>query len=345
MKQSKIRIYSVITYIMLLGINIFMLFFLRNYFNLLFFAALIIAPVFSFLCAFFLSGNIKLSLSGASLVENRQNEFQFSVHIDNSSIFFANNCVAFITVSNSLFCEKTTHSINIPVNPFMETTVDYPVKSPHCGIVTISVDTVYIYDLFNLFRLKKKVNITRDITVFPDGKLPDDDFTMDFSEGFNNLDESTIKGNESSEVSDIREYIPGDKLQNIHWKLTAKKDILMVKEHVSLTSTQLLFYIELADLPDGTLDSVLDYAYGIGRYLCDENIPFTYLWYSAKYKECRSCLIPDMEHLNEALCRILYETPYSNYKEIRQQIPVMCGHENFITIGADYVMEKEKQAE
>ncbi len=343
MKHSKIQLYSIITYIFLLGINFFMLFFLRNYFNLLFFAALIIAPVFSFVCVFFLRRNIKLSLSGASIVENRLHEFKFSIHVDNPSVLFANNCVIYITVSNALFGKKNIHSINLPINPLMESTVDYPVKSPHCGVITVSIDSICIYDFFNIFRLKKDFNVIREITIFPNMEILDDEFTMDFSEGYDNLEESTIKGNESSEVSDIREYIPGDKLQNIHWKLSAKKELLMVKEHISLTSTQLLFYIELADLKNQTLDMILDYAYGIGAYLCNENIPFSFLWYSIKRKECRTYLILCMEQLKEAICEILFEIPFENYKEIRQQIPMMCGHENFITIGADYVLEKEEE--
>ncbi len=345
MKQSKIRFFSIMTYIMLLVINTFMLFFLRNYFNLMFLAALIIAPFFSFIIGFFLCRTVQFSLNSASLVENRHNEFQFSVHVDNPSILFTNNCVVFITVSNELFGEKTTHSINIPINPFMESKVIYPVKSAHCGVISISVNSVVIFDIFNLFRFHKNINVTREIPVFPDESIIDNTFTMDFSQGCNNMDESTIKGNDTSEVSEIREYIPGDKLQNIHWKLSAKKDILMVKERMSLTSTQLLFYIELADLENEALDTVLDYAYGIGTFLCTENKPFTFLWYSVKRQECRSHFILNLDDLRECLCEILYESPFANYKELRSQIPLMCGHENFITIGADYVLEKEKQSE
>lgn len=342
MKQSKIRFYSIITYILLLGINIFMLVFLRNYFNLMFLAALIIAPFFSFIMGAFLCRSIQFSLSAASLVENRRNEFQFRIHLDNPTILFANNCVVFVTVTNELFGEKTTHSINIPINPFVESKVDYPVKSSHCGVITVSVDSVRVFDLFNLFRFNRDISLTREIPVFPDEKVIDETFHMDFSEGYNNLEESTIKGHDTSDVSEIREYIPGDKLQNIHWKLSAKKDILMVKERVSLTSTQLLFYIELAGRKDQTLDTILDYAYGIGIHLCRENVPFTFMWYSVKRRECRSHLILSSEDLKEGLCEILYESPFANYKEIRSQIPVMCGHENFITIGADYVLEKEE---
>lgn len=38
-------------------------------------------------------------------------------------------------------------------------------------------------------------------------------------------------GSDNSEVFQIREYAPGDRLQNIHWKLSAKAEDLMVREH------------------------------------------------------------------------------------------------------------------
>lgn len=38
-------------------------------------------------------------------------------------------------------------------------------------------------------------------------------------------------GTDHSEVFQIREYVPGDRLQNIHWKLSAKSDDLMVREY------------------------------------------------------------------------------------------------------------------
>lgn len=38
-------------------------------------------------------------------------------------------------------------------------------------------------------------------------------------------------GYDNSELFQVREYQKGDRLQNIHWKLTAKQDMFMVKEH------------------------------------------------------------------------------------------------------------------
>ena len=38
------------------------------------------------------------------------------------------------------------------------------------------------------------------------------------------------KGDDPSEIFDIREYADGDKIQRIHWKLSSKTGDLMVKE-------------------------------------------------------------------------------------------------------------------
>ena len=38
------------------------------------------------------------------------------------------------------------------------------------------------------------------------------------------------KGNDLSEIFDIREYVPGDDIRSIHWKLSSKTDTLILKE-------------------------------------------------------------------------------------------------------------------
>ncbi|MDD6571791.1 MAG: DUF58 domain-containing protein [Thermoflexaceae bacterium] len=345
MNKSFARYFAIIGYFSLILFNGFMFYFLGNYFNLIFLCALIIIPFISFFSTVLLVPFVSADITGASVVEKRHDEFLFHVTLKNSSFLFTNNSVLHVTIKNPLFEESETHTVNLPITPFHPVSVTYPVSSAHCGIVTITLSELYIYDMLNIFTFQKKLDLTREIPVFPDFSIVDNDFSMDFSEGINNLDESQSKGNDTSEVSDVREYIPGDKLQNIHWKLSAKKDILMVKERLSLTSSQLLFYIELAYTKENLLDTILDYAYGIGFFLCNHNIPFTYMWYSARKKECRFCTILNSSTLKDTIYEILYEIPLENYMEIRDSIKTLSGHENYITIGVDYVLEKEAAKE
>lgn len=340
--NSFVRVFSIITYIFLFLFNGFMLLFLGNYFNYIFLAAMIVVPLGTYFSCRFLVKKINPVVTGAVLVDNRDDEFIFNLEFSNLSIFFTNNCVACINISNSFFNETHTHTINFAISPFATTTVTYPVKSGHCGIVTINISEIIVYDLLNIFTIKRSVNITKEIPVFPNYNVIDEEFDMDFSQGYSNLEESQHKGNDTSEVSDIREYIPGDKLQNIHWKLSAKKDLLMVKEHVSLTSSQLIFYIELANPEGNVLDLIMDSAYGIGIYLVNSQIPFSYMWYSMQNAQIRTAFITGMPQLKDTIFEMLYEKPLDDYQEIRRRIALFSGHENFITIGVDYVLEKEK---
>ncbi len=339
---SYVRIFSIFTYIFLFLFNCFMLLFLGNYFNYIFLAAMIVVPVGTYFSCRFLVNKITPQITGATLVDNQINEFVFNLEFRNSSFLFTNNCVATVTIENSFFGEKTTHSVNFAASPFATAVITYPVKSSHCGIVTITIDELYVYDLLNIFTLKRKLALTREIPVFPNYNEISDDFDMDFSEGYSDLEESQHKGNDTSEVSDIREYIPGDKLQNIHWKLSAKKDSLMVKEHVSLTSSQLIFYIELANPEGNVLDLIMDTAYGIGIYLVNNHIPFSFMWYSIRNMGCRTSFITNETTLHDTVFEMLYEKPLEDYLDTRRLIPAISGHTNFITIGVDYVLEKEK---
>ena len=47
------------------------------------------------------------------------------------------------------------------------------------------------------------------------------------------------------EVSEIREYRPGDRMHNIHWKLSAKRDEIMVYEFISEQNIMPVIYLAI----------------------------------------------------------------------------------------------------
>lgn len=345
MNKSNVKFFSITCYIMLLIINGFMFYFLGTYFNLIFLAALIVVPVFSYINGMLAARFAEVSVSGAKYVESRNDEFVFSINVKNKSVFFSNSCVMHISISNSFHTDTITHSVTLPLVPLSAASVTYPVNAGHCGIIKIDIPNIWVYDLLNIFSFPRAVNITREIPVFPNAGLVNDEFSTDFSVGSCELSESQSKGYDFSEISDVREYIPGDKLQDIHWKLTAKKDTLMVKEHVSLASKQLVFYIELAKTSADLLDLILDYAYSIGTYLCQNAVPFTYIWYSVGCGECKLHLIHNKQELYNTIYEMLYEAPINDFTDIRGKIKQMSGYENFIIIGTDYVLENKKEAD
>lgn len=101
-----------------------------------------------------------------------------------------------------------------------------PVNTSHCGSYSYDLTWLTTYDLFGLFFTKTNVNKVNEILVKPAPSMPD---VMPDMYGFKakNLRKSKQPG---SEIYDIKEYQIGDSIRSIHWKMSAKKDTLLVKE-------------------------------------------------------------------------------------------------------------------
>ncbi|MCR5216938.1 MAG: DUF58 domain-containing protein [Lachnospiraceae bacterium] len=320
-----------------------MLYFLDGYFYLLLLTILISSAAFFGMIAFLLRRYTSVSIEGAGLVEDRDHEFRIHLKVQNRSPLFANNAVLTINMKNTFLEEGKTHSVTIPIRPLGTTSITYPLISPHSGILHVQVESILIYDLFNLFAFRKDLALTKEIPIFPHPMEQKEELSFDFTEGEEELEESPAKGNDTTEVTDIREYIPGDRLQNIHWKLTAKKGELMVKEHAHLSSSQYVFYVELPKGDATVLDRILDTAYSIGLLCCSNHQAFTLLWYSSYTESVKHALVTSEYALSDAFLEILYEPPQQDVEGIRTKIPALSGHHHFITIGEDYVFMEPKE--
>lgn len=112
----------------------------------------------------------------------------------------------------------------------MEMTFTYLFDAEDCGNVRTSAEQAKYQDLLGLWVFTCPVEISRETLVYPPEirlnmellKRPE---TKSFGEMYNQK-----KGQDISEVSGLREYVPGDPMNSIHWKLSGKLDELIVRE-------------------------------------------------------------------------------------------------------------------
>lgn len=122
---------------------------------------------------------------------------------------------------------------------------EIPVRMEQCGDVRFSCVQIQIRDLMNLFRLKVRPFQEIYTTVYPE-RLP---LQMQLSRTAigayrdNGLVQNR-KGDDPSEIFDLREYVPGDDIRSIHWKLSGKMD------HLILRQASDPFHYHVALLPD-----------------------------------------------------------------------------------------------
>jgi len=97
------------------------------------------------------------------------------------------------------------------------------------GKWTLGPVTIHSGDPFGIFKLEKPIDATADIIVYP-ATIDLPDFRLPSAELPGGADLRTRTFHVTPNVSTIREYVPGDSFNRIHWRSTARTNKLMVKE-------------------------------------------------------------------------------------------------------------------
>lgn len=194
-------------------------------------------------------------------------------------------------------------------------TLTLPVVATYPGLLKISVSRVYIKDLMGFFRLKKNVEQTAELSILPRAVTDIAYEKTALEQGMLESEESLKRGNDFSDVQEVREYIPGDKLMSIHWKLSAKRDILMVKDRVSMSDHQLVIVPELFIDQPVNLAAILTMTYSVILELIQEQTTVRLLYWSTNRYEYEDVRIDYKEELDAAFARLYYEKAYKNPSE------------------------------
>ena len=147
--------------------------------------------------------------------------------------------------------EETTQEVVVSLLPKQTREAKFRLVCPHCGSICMEVTEVAVYDLFGLARRQKRVAARAEVTVLPalfqpEIVLRDSAAALPDSEVY----ASDRPGSDPGETFAIREYVPGDALRKIHWKLSEKTDRLMVREFGLPVVNEVLLLLETAGCAD-----------------------------------------------------------------------------------------------
>jgi hypothetical protein len=152
----------------------------------------------------------------------------------------------------------------------------------YCGYIKVYTEKIYTHDFLGLFTIYRKCNDAIGIIIYPDG------FAMDivFAENINAVTDNdeysmTRAGSDISEIYGIREYIPGDPIRSIHWKLSEKTDKVMVREFgLPLAQSVLLQFVKPqgAKLHPKSWDVIAEVFYSMCVSLINKGIIPAIIW-------------------------------------------------------------------
>ena len=253
-----------------------------------------------------------------------------------------------VTVANALTGKKETCRFRGIAGAGCEETLWCEFAAEYSGNMEIRVKSLQIYDLLGIFCLRKRLNEKKNVKVMPPFEIMPLEITKKTREFQADAEEFSgeKKGDDPSEIYQVREYRMRDSLRDIHWKLSAKEDELMVKERGFPLGCVVLVWIDLAkkDCSAAGFSRMLEKTASLSVTLAAEKCIHLAAWYEEKEMRVVSRKVQDEESAYEMIWRLMDAQPYEN--EERKQIcyeETFKGHDfsSVVTIDAKGVLRKD----
>lgn len=242
------------------------------------------------------------------------NNIPISLECKNNSFFPLFHCEFAFTLQNLYKPNSTQHRLSLPLLPQRNNSVQIPVETAVSGMISMEISALYISDYLYFLTKEIPLSLRVQVPVLPpltDVMLPS---TAPVADGMEEFTESDNKGNLSSDIKEIREYRPGDRLQRIHWKLSAKLDELLVKE---MAHTTILSLVVLPECNRESIEDTSQMLRSIMNELLKREERFEVCLYHHAACEFSYFLITDESEITECLIHFFYLPLYEGITEAK----------------------------
>lgn len=236
--------------------------------------SLIILPVILLTELMISSAFLKCSVKTEKVTSFRGEPCEAAFCISNNSVFPLPNTRLRIKTVCYPSGEVNYSIVNIPLPALRTETVTLTLGSEHCCRAEITVESVKIYDLLRIFsakRFKRKMNCTAYIIPKLKEQYAEEAnallhcFGTEFSEESETVRE---RGNGvPGDVCGFREFLPGDRLSLMHYKLSARFDKDIVKIMNVSGETRFLLTADLSSEDHDRRDAALERLMSVAYYL------------------------------------------------------------------------------
>lgn len=177
----------------------------------------------------------------------------------------------------------------LSLNPFEENTSSELILFERRGFYEKIDFKISISDIYSLFNLKKTINNNLKLIVYP--KIIElDSFKIISDKSFGNLSVQDSIFQDKTSINTIKDYVEGDSLNQIHWKLSAKRGAPMIKSFENISNTKVHIFIESKssfykeDVSYRMEDKIVESALSIVNYLLNLDLSLTLNTFSKNHK-------------------------------------------------------------
>lgn len=243
-------------------------------------------PVCSFIFLYHMSKKITVLFGRFPSMGERKKQFRGEIVLENRSVLQSVRYCVRLRVrhhfSGAGLCQRISGTLSPSDRQIQTVTLD----SRYAGMLECELEFLALYDFLGIFRKKIPFHDRRSVGIMPLFELIPMEITRRTREFLADADEySALKsGDDPDEVYQIRKYRPPDSLHAIHWKLSAREDELMVKEHAFPLGCVVLLWIHMPDTETDSarFDRLLQKAASISVTLFEEKCIHMAAWFEEK---------------------------------------------------------------
>ena len=283
--MKRARVY----YFFAFALAVFFIMTLYHRITIVFFAAVVVLPFFSYLLMIVNYFFVKFEVSVDKKVYDKREQAATLIRISNEGIL----PTPFVKIKiiqiddNGKSADESVFALSLP--PLKSVDFRSSIMMKRRGVYEIGIKEVELYDILGLFKFKRPVNIIEEILVLPKKIL------LYGSAGKNMLSEDGEEKNKSkigedrTIVSHIRDYVEGDNINSVHWKLSSKKDDLIVKVYDRPNDSNIMIIADMqaheyedSDLREDSGDAVVEAALAIALKCVYEDKSCVLYWYDTQ---------------------------------------------------------------
>ena len=280
----------------------------------------IIAPIVSWIILLLIRKKIEIELFAPGVVEKRKS-FDLQAKLFSHIRLPIGKTVMWLELTNTATGETQKKRVYFQGNG------QWNLQSAYCGCVECFAVSVWSYDIFGILPVRIPCKAKKRIVVMPDTFPVEVESILSYSD----LDDCTEyapdkKGNDRSETLQIREYVPGDSIQQIHWKLSSKLDKLIVRDPSEPADHEMMVFLDHSGrMPKpAEADAMMEAVVSVCQGLTEAGQPFRLAWNAETI-----CVyeVNNKEQLPEAVAALLKSRHSEDFVSVAELFQKTRGNE------------------
>lgn len=255
----------------------------------------------------------------------KEQEFLVEVHLKNTSVLPMSSVRVLLNCVNEFTGEHFPMEEHAMVDAKGKSIVQFYLQSGCCGKLKIGIERIWVQDYLRLFSKEmKQEKMTDELMILPTfHKI----FIQNSSHnaGRYQLEQySHVKsGEDTSEVFDVHTYRPGDTMQKMHWKLTAKTNEYLVKEFSLPVEHVMFLFLDLScenvsDYSIEDFDGFLEILASLSWSMVEQRMSHIVIWKNVKEQNISMICVEYEKDVYDMLEQVCDSKLYEEYVDVQK---------------------------